>query len=315
MDSSKMNTLSLTFGKALGANLRGADKTFELPSRRVVAEICRRYVEALFPLFYHSDQGSNFPRQARVYVKDIEGLLADQICHAVRLECHCRGKRVPAAIEKSAREHVDAVLEKLPGLARLLASDVDAAFGNDPAAAGLEEVLLSYPSIEAITVQRLAHSLYLLEVPFIPRMMTEVAHSHTGIDIHPGAKIGESFFIDHGTGVVIGETATIGSRVTLYHGVTLGAFNPLAKDDHAQLRRGQANKRHPDLEDHVTVYPNATILGGKTCVGHHSVIGGNVWLTHSVEPYSKVVVKDPELLVRNGSPESLGVFKSAGEGI
>jgi len=315
MDSSKMNTLSLTFGKALGASFRGGDKAFELPSRRVVAEICQRYVQALFPLFYHSDQGSNFPRLARVYLKNIEELLADQVCHAVRLECHCQGKRVPAAIKKSAREPVEAVLEKLPVLARLLASDVDAAFGNDPAAAGLEDVLLSYPSIEAITVHRLAHSLYLLEIPFIPRMMTEVAHSHTGIDINPGATIGESFFIDHGTGVVIGETASIGSRVTLYHGVTLGAFNPLAKDEHAHLRRGQTNKRHPDLEDHVTVYPNATILGGKTRIGHHSVIGGNVWLTHSVEPYSKVVVKDPELLIHNGTPELLGVFKSAGEGI
>lgn len=315
MDSQKMNALSLMFGKALGANLRGADKTFELPSRRVVAEICHRYVEALFPLFYHSDLGSNFPRQARLYLKNIEKLLAEQVCHAVRLECHCQGKRVPAAIEKSARERVDTVLEKLPGLARLLASDVDAAFANDPAAAGMEEVLLSYPSIEAITVHRLAHCLYLLGIPFVPRMMTEAAHSHTGIDINPGATIGESFFIDHGTGVVIGETATIGSRVTLYHGVTLGAFNPLMKDDQAQLRRGQTNKRHPDLEDHVTVYPNATILGGKTRVGHHSVIGGNVWLTHSVEPYSKVVVKDPELRIHNGSPESLGVFTSAGAGI
>jgi serine O-acetyltransferase len=154
--------------------------------------------------------------------------------------------------------------------------------------------------MEAITVQRLAHRLYLMGVPFLPRMMTEAAHSHTGIDIHPGASIGESFFIDHGTGVVIGETASIGHRVTLYHGVTLGAFNPLRKDEQGQLRRGQENKRHPDLEDHVTVYPNATILGGHTRVGHHSVIGGNVWLTHSVQPYSKVTLKDPELVILNG---------------
>jgi serine O-acetyltransferase len=222
---------------------------------------------------------------------------------------------VPPGIKKTARERVDQALESLPELARLLASDVDAAFSSDPSAAGLEEVLLSFPSIQAITVQRLAHRLYQMEIPYIPRMMTEAAHSHTGIDIHPGATIGESFFIDHGTGVVIGETATIGSRVTVYHGVTLGAFNPLDKDDLGQLRRGQSNKRHPDLEDHVTVYPNATILGGKTRVGHHSVIGGNVWLTHSVVPYSKVVGKDPELLIHDGSPESLGVFKSAGAGI
>jgi len=315
MDIQKMNTLSLTFGKALGANLTGGDKSFELPSRTAVAEICRRYVEGLFPLFYHSDQGSNFPRQARRYLKDIESMLADQICRAARLECHCQGKRVPPGIKKSARERVSLVLEKVPELARLLASDVDAAFGNDPAAPGVEQILLSYPAVEAITTQRLAHCLYLLEIPYIPRMMTEAAHSQTGIDISPGATIGESFFIDHGTGVVIGETAIIGNWVTLYHGVTLGAFNPLMKDDRGELRRGQMNKRHPDLEDHVTVYPNATILGGKTRIGHHSVIGGNVWLTHSVEPYSKVVVKDPELLIHDGSPESLGVFKAAGAGI
>lgn len=315
MDSQRMNTISLTFGKALEANLAGGDKSFELPSRSAVAEICRRYVERLFPLFYHSDQGSNFPRQARRYLKDIESLLAEQICRAIRLECHSQGKRVPEGIEKRARERVDLVLEKLPELARLLASDVDAAFCNDPAAAGLEQILLSYPAIQAITVQRLAHRIYLLEIPYIPRMMTEAAHSDTGIDINPGARIGESFFIDHGTGVVIGETATIGDKVTLYHGVTLGAFNPLMKDDRSLLPRGQQNKRHPDLEDHVTVYPNATILGGKTRVGHHSVIGGNVWLTHSVEPYSKVVVKDPELLIHNGTPESLGVFTAAGAGI
>jgi serine O-acetyltransferase len=137
-------------------------------------------------------------------------------------------------------------------------------------------------------------------------MMTEVAHSHTGIDIHPGASIGESFFIDHGTGVVIGETATIGNSVTLYHGVTLGAFNPLRKDEQGELRRGQENKRHPDLEDHVTVYPNATILGGHTRVGNHSIIGGNVWLTHSVQPYSKVTLKDPELVILNGEPGDEG---------
>jgi serine O-acetyltransferase len=315
MDLEQMNTLSLTFGKALGAKTKGGDKNFELPSRTAVDEICRRYVAALFPLFYHTGQKSNFPRQARVYIKDIEKLLTQQICRATCLSFHCQCRKVPSGIQKSARERVDEVLKKLPELARLLASDVDAAFNNDPAASGLEEILLSYPSIEAITVQRLAHCLYHLDIPYIPRMMTEAVHSHTGIDIHPGAVIGESFFIDHGTGVVIGETATIGSKVTLYHGVTLGAFNPLSKDDHAQLRRGQTSKRHPDLEDHVTVYPNATILGGKTRVGHHSVIGGNVWLTHSVEPYSRVVMKDPALRIHSGSPETAGEFTSVGAGI
>jgi serine O-acetyltransferase len=139
-------------------------------------------------------------------------------------------------------------------------------------------------------------------------MMTEVAHSHTGIDISPGASIGESFFIDHGTGVVIGETSTIGNHVTLYHGVTLGAFNPLSKDDHGELRRGQQNKRHPDLEDHVTVYPNATILGGHTRVGNHSVIGGNVWLTSSVAPYSRVTVKDSDVVILNAADERWSLY-------
>lgn len=315
MDLKKMNTLSLTFGKALGAGLQSGDKGFEIPSRMAIAEICRRYTKGLFPLFYHSDRGSNFPGQARVYLKDIEKLLTDQVCHATRLQSHCGGKRVSPGLKKTARERVDEALESLPELARLMASDVDAAFCNDPSAAGLEEVLLSFPSIQAITVHRLAHRLYQLEIPYIPRMMTEAVHSQTGIDIHPGATIGESFFIDHGTGVVIGETASVGKRVTLYHGVTLGAFNPLGRDELGQLRRGQSNKRHPDLEDHVTVYPNATILGGETRVGHHSVIGGNVWLTHSVVPYSKVVGKDPELVIASGSPESADEFKSAGAGI
>jgi serine O-acetyltransferase len=315
MDLPTLNNLSLTFGKALGAELKGGDKRFALPRQAAVAEICRRYVAALFPLFYHAGEASQFSRQARVYTRDIEKLLTEQICRAIRLECHFLGKQLPARIQQSARQRVDAVLARLPELARLLASDADAAYAADPAATGLDQVLLSYPCIPAITVQRLAHCLYVLEVPYIPRMMTEAAHSSTGIDIHPGARIGESFFIDHGTGVVIGETATIGSKVTLYHGVTLGAFNPLVKDEAGQLRRGQQNKRHPDLEDHVTVYPNATILGGNTRVGHHSVIGGNVWLTHSVAPFSKVVVKEPELRIDNGIPDIAGVFISGGAGI
>ena len=196
----------------------------------------------------------------------------------------------------------------MPELARLLASDIEAAYQNDPAASSREAILLSYPYVEAIATQRLSHQLYLLAVPFVPRMMTEVAHSHTGIDISPGASIGESFFIDHGTGVVIGETSSIGNNVTLYHGVTLGAFNPLAKDDRGDLRRGQENKRHPDLEHHVTVYPNATILGGHTRIGHHSVIGGNVWLTSSVAPYSRVTVKDSEVVILNAGDERWNVY-------
>lgn len=310
MNLERLNCLAAEFKSALDAQLAGEDRNeFKLPSREAVALICRRYLDVLFPVFYHAQQGDRetVEMHARLYLREIDTLLADQIHRALSFDLRCQGKSLPANLEHRATEHLEGMIKHLPQLANLFASDLDAAFGNDPAAAGPEEILLSYPGIAAITVQRLAHQLYQQGVPFIPRMMTEVAHSNTGIDIHPGASIGESFFIDHGTGVVIGETATIGSKVTLYHGVTLGAFNPLVKDAEGQLRRGQENKRHPDLEDHVTVYPNATILGGQTRIGHHSVIGGNVWLTQSVAPYSKVIMKDPELVIRNGVPRGRGL--------
>jgi len=305
MDDKRLENLASEFKVALDAQLAGDyGCEFRLPNREVAAKICHRYLELLFPVFYQG-QGAEVDRVATAggpYLVEMETLLRDQLCSAMRFDRRCLGEQSSADIEDRAQQLVEQLIAQLPELARLLASDIEAAFRNDPAAASREEILLSYPCMEAITVQRLAHRLYRMGVPFLPRMMTEVAHSHTGIDINPGASIGESFFIDHGTGVVIGETATIGNKVTLYHGVTLGAFNPLSKDEQGQLRRGQENKRHPDLEDHVTVYPNATILGGRTRVGHHSVIGGNVWLTHSVEPYSKVTLKDPELVIFNGEP-------------
>jgi serine O-acetyltransferase len=305
MDDKRLQNLASEFKVALDAQLAGDyGCELRLPSREAAAKICRHYLELLFPVFYQGqgDEVDRVATESRHYLVEIETLLREQLCSAMRFDRRCLGELSSADIEDRAQDLVEQLFAQLPELAKLLASDIDAAFRNDPAAASQEEILLSYPCMEAITVQRLAHRLYLMGVPFLPRMMTEVAHSHTGIDINPGASIGESFFIDHGTGVVIGETATIGNRVTLYHGVTLGAFNPLSKDEQGQLRRGQENKRHPDLEDHVTVYPNATILGGRTRVGHHSVIGGNVWLTHSVGPYSKVTLKDPELVIFNGEP-------------
>ena len=305
MDGERLENLASEFRAALDAQLSGDyGCEFRLPSREAAAQICRHYLELLFPVFYQG-QGAELERAAtgaRHYLVEMETLLREQLCSAMRFDRRCQGDQSPVDFEDRAQELTEHLFGQFPELARLLASDIEAAFRNDPAAASHEEILLSYPCMEAITVQRLAHRLYLMGVPFLPRMMTEVAHSHTGIDINPGASIGESFFIDHGTGVVIGETATIGRKVTLYHGVTLGAFNPLRKDEQGQLRRGQENKRHPDLEDHVTVYPNATILGGDTRVGHHSIIGGNVWLTHSVQPHSKVMLKDPELVILNGEP-------------
>lgn len=284
---------------ALEARLADASMwEYRLPSKDEVAEFCRSYLDGLFPLYYAKEEVQS--PDSVGFLAQLESQLVEQIVYAMRFDFNCCGKLVPANLAESAADLVQVLRTKFPGLASLLALDLKAAIKNDPAASGYEEILLSYPGVEAITVQRLAHELYLLKVPYLPRMMTEIAHSRTGIDIHPGAKIDESFFIDHGTGVVVGETATIGKSVTLYHGVTLGAFNPTSRrDSGGELVRGLANKRHPDIEDHVTIYPGATILGGDTRIGHHSIIGGNVWLTHSVAPYSRVTMKDPELLIRS----------------
>lgn len=191
-------------------------------------------------------------------------------------------------------------LEMLPELRATLATDVQAAFDGDPACQSLDEVIFCYPGLEAITIYRLANLLHQLQIPFIPRMMSEWAHRHTGIDIHPGATIGSHFFIDHGTGVVIGETCHIGEHVKIYQGVTLGALS-FPTDSDGQLVRGQ--KRHPTLEDHVVIYANATILGGRTIIGHSSVIGSNVWLTYGVEPHTTVLLEKPKLKMRNEVPD------------
>ena len=172
------------------------------------------------------------------------------------------------------------LVESLPVIREMLLEDIQAAFDGDPAAKFLEEIVLSYPCIEAIATYRIAHLLYELDVPIIPRIMSERAHSRTGIDIHPGAKIGSRFFIDHGTGVVIGETSVIGRNVKVYQGVTLGALSPFDKD--GKPRKGE--KRHPDIEDDVIIYANATILGGETVIGKGAIIGGNTWITKSVPP-------------------------------
>ena len=199
---------------------------------------------------------------------------------------------------------VEAFLPRLVPIRALLAQDVEAAFEGDPAARSYAEILVAYPSIRAIATQRIAHELFLLRVPTLPRMMTEHAHDLTGVDIHPGARIGRRFFIDHGTGVVIGETVQIGDNVRLYQGITLGARSP---------RRGESLrgvKRHPTIEDDVTIYAGATILGGDVVIGRGSVIGGNVWLTESVPPGSKVVSEPARTQVRQRSghtdPDQLG---------
>jgi serine O-acetyltransferase len=196
---------------------------------------------------------------------------------------------------RDAKEIVDDFVAALPEVRRLVETDVQAAYDGDPAATSRMEVVMAYPGLYAVTIHRLAHVLYKLKVPIIPRVMSELAHSKTGIDIHPGATIGERFFIDHGTGVVIGETTVIGRNVRLYQGVTLGGLS-FDKDSTGALVKGL--KRHPNIEDNVVIYANATILGGDTTIGHDSEIGGNVWIKESVPPNSRVYNKPPAPVIK-----------------
>lgn len=299
-----LECLAKEFRAAIGDRHNADDDgDYWLPSKEEISAFCRQYLEVLFPVFYQPPESVSSASAAIVDSLDLQ--LGEQIVRAIRFDCSCRAKKVPENLAATAEDLVATIHSKYSHLAHLLSTDLAAALKNDPAASGLEEIMLSYPGLEAITVQRLAHELYLLKVPYLPRIMTELAHSRTGIDIHPGATIGESFFIDHGTGVVIGETATIGKNVTLYHGVTLGAFNPTSRRDAGgELVRGITNKRHPDIEDNVTIYAGASIIGGDTRIGHHSIIGGNVWLTHSVAPYSRVAMRDPELIIRDNNRAS-----------
>lgn len=196
---------------------------------------------------------------------------------------------------RDAKAIVAEFVSRLPEVRRLVDTDIEAAYDGDPAATSRIEVVMAYPGLYAVTVHRLAHELYNLKVPILPRVMSELAHSKTGIDIHPGATIGERFFIDHGTGVVIGETTVIGRNVRLYQGVTLGGLS-FDKDRSGVLVKGL--KRHPNIEDNVVIYANATILGGSTTIGHDSEVGGNVWLKDSVPPFSRVYNKPPAPVIR-----------------
>lgn len=262
-----------------------------LPSKLVVGEIIAKSREVLFPGYFSQAKvdPTNFGYYLGQMVSELFDLLAEQITRNIQHEClrhglscrHCEEEGKALALK---------FMEAIPELRRVLATDVVAAFNGDPAAKSQDEIIFSYPGLYAITVQRVAHRLHHLDVPLLPRMLTEQAHSETGIDIHPGAHIAESFVIDHGTGVVIGETSDIGKGVRIYQGVTLGALS-LPRDSGKRLR---GKKRHPSIEDEVIIYSGATILGGDTVIGAGSVIGGNVWLTGSVPPGTKVLLKDPE---------------------
>ncbi|GHT92712.1 serine acetyltransferase [Spirochaetia bacterium] len=265
-----------------------------LPSRESIEDILRGLEELIFPGFRESRDldHDNLRLIAAEKVNHIARELAREVEKSIVFSARngtysCGNEGCHAVAELI----VDDFFDKLPAIRSALALDMKAAFKGDPAAKSYEEVIVSYPGFEAITVHRLAHFFWAREVPLIPRMMSELVHGRTGIDIHPGAAIGESFFIDHGTGVVIGETTVIGKNVKLYQGVTLGALS---------VKKEEGNrKRHPTLEDDVTIYSNATILGGDTIIGRGSTIGGNVWLTSSVPPESMVYTKPGEQMIES----------------
>lgn len=257
-----------------------------LPSKAVVEHLCEELLSLVFPGFM-DEECLNAGSLGQVIGGKVEQLalrLKIEVGRSLTLFAQCPEARQG----QEAHGCVCAFLRSLPEVRRKLHLDVVAAYEGDPAARSTEEIILSYPCIEAIGIQRLAHELYRAQVPLIPRMMTEWAHRRTGIDIHPGAVLGESFFIDHGTGVVIGETCVIGAHVKLYHGVTLGAKS-FTKD--AQGNPVKGVKRHPNVEDGVTIYANATILGGDTTIGAGSTIGANVFIMESVPPHSVVGLK------------------------
>jgi serine O-acetyltransferase len=261
-----------------------------LPSKSRVAQLLDQLMDLVFPGYYGEH---NLDELTSSYVV---GERCARLFRELSLTCSraFRAESTPQGeLEARASDVALKLLEAIPRVRDVLSTDVQATLQGDPAAASAEEIILSYPGLQAITSHRIAHELYLLGVPMLPRMMSEVTHSRTGIDIHPGAHIGPSFLIDHGTGVVMGETTEIGARVRIYQGVTLGALSVRGGREEA---RGK--KRHPTIEDDVTIYAGATILGGDTVIGRGSTIGGNVWLTHSVAPGTTVLLDKPSLLFR-----------------
>ena len=249
-------------------------------------------------------------------LRDIAEALKAQVQAALQYQCEFDECRKCGDCESKAIDVVTHLIRSLPVIQEeYLQHDIVAAYEGDPAARSTMEVVMSYPGVYAVIVHRIAHVLYEQQTPLIPRIMSEHAHSETGIDIHPGAKIGPGFFIDHGTGVVIGETCVIGRNVKLYQGVTLGALS-FEKDEHGNPVKGI--KRHPNVGDHVVIYSGATILGGQTTIGDHSEIGGNVWLTHSVPPGSKVYNQQPRPLIQQVDgrwKKANGPWDDPGEGI
>ncbi|MEP6603705.1 MAG: serine O-acetyltransferase EpsC [Spartobacteria bacterium] len=283
-----VDELLQTYSETGGINY--LDAAANLPSREAIEAACADLMSLMFPGFRGEAlvDSTDLPDITRSRMRKLRARLKPEMCKSFG--------DFPGSDETQAKveELLDYFMAALPQLRKVLWTDIDAAYEGDPAAKSYEEIILAYPALEAISIQRMAHVLYRKNLPLIPRIMTECAHGRTGIDIHPGAKIGSHFFIDHGTGVVIGETCEIGSRVKLYHAVTLGARS-FQKDEYGKIKKG--GKRHPTVEDDVTIYPNSTVLGGETVIGARSTIGGNVFLAQSVPPDSLVYYEEKQLKI------------------
>ena len=262
-------------------------ESFRQPDKDTIIDIIEKLRRIVFPGYFRDKTYRiyNAKHNLSMLIEDVMYHLTQQVALVLQDEADPQTKAQEICLE---------FLRQIPQVRAMVQTDLQAAYEGDPAASSKAEIIIAYPGLYAITINRLAHVLYRLNIPLIPRIMTEYAHSRTGIDIHPGAQIGKYFFIDHGTGIVVGETTVIGDHVKLYQGVTLGALS---------TRGGQrlhGKRRHPTIEDNVTIYAGASILGGETVIGHDSVIGSNVFITHPIAPYTRVSIRSQELLYRNG---------------
>jgi len=266
----------------------------DLPSKKVVIEVLEDLLTILFPGYLGDSEitKANIKYHLGTKLTSVYARLTGEVEKSLKYICRKINECPRDVCQKRAHVVVKELLEDLPEIRSMLSSDIQAAFSGDPAAVSTEEVILSYPCVLAITTYRIAHELYVRCIPLIPRILSEHMHSLTGIDIHPGAKIGKSFFIDHGTGVVIGETAEIGDNVKLYQGVTLGALS-FPKDEKGNIIKGR--KRHPTIGNNVVIYSGATLLGAEAVIGDNVVIGGNVWLTGPISSGTKITIAAPEL--------------------
>ena len=273
-----------------GRHIDYQDHFYDQPSKEVILDIMNKLIKIIYPGYFRDRSYKSYTlgNHVATLIEDVMYRLHKQIIKVAQFDPSTRGF-CQEKIEQEAYRTTVKFLEQIPVIREYLESDLEATLAGDPAAKNYDEVILSYPGLYAITVNRLAHELFLLNVPLIPRIMTEQAHSQTGIDIHPGATIGHSFCIDHGTGIVVGETTVIGDNVKIYQGVTLGALSTRGGQKLRDVRR------HPTIEDNVTIYSGASILGGETIIGHDSVIGSNAFITKSVPPGSRVSIRQQEL--------------------